>query len=273
MSKKITDKIKEMLTPSDQKVLEEAIQKLIDTRVALREEEMKTKYDELAEEYCKKEVAERLETEKATLIESYDDKLNNLEKKIVSKLDSYLEHVITEQISDETLNKIAVNEVALPLIVSIKKLFSEKYVDLDSEGSELLKQKESENAELQEKVKEMTKKIVESEERLEKSAAFLLISEKTEGLTPSQKQRVVKMFKTKSFSEIKESIDEFVSMVKEAKENVTTESKESKNIDSVLTEGTAPDDKKKEVITEENEEETETPKGTLAEAANRFMMD
>jgi len=275
MSKKITDKIKEMLTPSDQKVLEDAIQKLIDTRVALREEEMKNKYDELAEEYCKKEVVERVENEKATIIESYDEKLNNLEKKIVSKLDSYLEHVITEQISDETLNKIAVNEVALPLIVNIKKLFSEHYVDLDSEGSELLKKKDADIAELQEKVKEMTKKIVESEERLEKSAAFLLISEKTEGLTPSQKQRVVKMFKSKPFSEIKETIDEFVSMVKESNEPKKVEEKTSKKIDSVLSEGTAPEDKK-EVIKEEKEEieeKEEQNKPTLAEAANRFMMD
>jgi len=267
MSEKITDKIKKMLTPSDQKVLEEAIEKLISTRVALSEEEMKTKYDELAEDYCKKEVAERLEKEKATLVESYDEKLNNLEKKIVSKLDSYIEHVISEQISDETLNKIAVNEVALPLIVNIKKLFSEHYVDLDSEGSTLLKQKDAKVKELEEKVSEMTKKILESEERLEKSAAFLIISEKTEGLTQTQKQRVVKMFKNKAFNEIKENIDEFVSMVKESADNTVSESKETKTIDTVLSEGTAPTVKeKKEVIKEEKQV-------TLVSAAARYMAE
>ena len=268
MSEKITDKIKKMLTPSDQKVLEEAIEKLISTRVALREDEMKTKYDELAEEYCKKEVAERLEKEKAALVESYDEKLNNLEKKIVSKLDSYIEHVISEQISDETLNKIAVNEVALPLIVNIKKLFSEHYVDLDSEGSALLKQRDLKVKELEEKVAEMTKKIVESEERLEKSAAFLLISEKTDGLTQTQKQRVVKMFKNKNFNEIKENIDEFVNMVKESAEKPVLESKETKTIDNVLTEGTAPtaEEKKTEIIKEEKQI-------SLVSAAARYMAE
>ena len=269
MSKKITDKIKEMLSPSDQKVLEEAIEKLISTRVTLREEEMKTHYDELAEEYCKKEVAERMETEKAALVESYDEKLNGLEKKIVSKLDSYIEHVITEQISDETLNKIAVNEVALPLIVSIKKLFSENFVDLDSEGSNLLKTSQEKIKELEEKLSDSTKKIVESEERLEKSAAFLMISEKTEGLTQTQKQRVIRMFKNKPFNEIRETIDEFVSMVKESNDKKIEESvKETKSIDNVLTEGTAPAaPKKKEVIKED------VKPNSFITAAGRFMAE
>jgi hypothetical protein len=258
-----------MLTPADQKVLEEAIQKLVDTRVQLAEEEMKNKYDTLAEEYCKKEVAERVEKEKAALVESYDETLNNLEKKIVSKLDSYLDHVITEQISDETLNKIAVNEVALPLVVSIKKLFSEHFVELDSEGSAIIKEKSDKIVELEGKIAEMSKKIVESEERLEKSASFLLISEKTAGLTETQKQRVVRMFKNKAFDEIKETIDEFVSMIKETKENKIEESKntDTKSIDTVITEGTAPEapePKKTEVITEEKTY-------SLANEASRYM--
>ena len=97
MSKKITDKIKEMLTPEDLKVFEAAIEKMVDTRVKLKEEEIKSKYDELAEEYVSKKVSEELETAKATLIEDYDEKLKNIEQKVVTKLGSFLDHVIVEQ--------------------------------------------------------------------------------------------------------------------------------------------------------------------------------
>lgn len=268
MSKKITDKIKEVLTPSDQKVLEEAIEKLIETRVALREEELKTKYDELAEEYCRKEIEERLEKEKATLIELYDEKLNNLEKKIVSKLDSFLEHVITEQISDETLNKIAVNEVALPLIVNIKRLFTEHYIDLDSQGSAIIKQKDERIKELEERVTELSKKVLESEERLEKSASFLLISEKTEGLTQTQKQRVIRMFKNKPFSEIKENIDEFVEMIKESSLKNESVKRNTRTIDSVLTEESNTFDTEKKVVREDERQFLAT---SIVEVASRYI--
>jgi hypothetical protein len=254
--KKITDKIKEMLSPSDLKVFEDAVEKLVDKRVALKEEELKNKYDTLAEEYCTKKIAEETEKAKATLIEGYDEKLNNLEKKIVGKLDSYIDHMIAEQISDETLKKIAINEVAYPLVQGMKKLFAENYVELDSQGTVLLKQKDEKIKELEEKVASFSKKVVESEERLEKSASFLLISEKTDGLTDTQKQRVVKMFKNKKFDEIKENIDEFISMIKESNgervEVAESKKADSKSIDSVLTEAAASEPtKEKKVIKED----------------------
>ena len=112
---------------------------------------------------------------------------------------------------------------------------------------------------------EMTKKIVESEERLEKSAAFLLISEKTTGLTETEKSRVIKMFKNKPFNEIKENIDEFVSMVKETKETKVVESKQAKTIDTVLTE---------EVDTKiEEKKETIKESLSLTDVADKYMTE
>jgi hypothetical protein len=266
MSKKITEKIKEMLTPEDLKVFEAAIEKMIATRVALKEEEIKAKYDELAEEYVSKKVSEELENAKASLIEEYDVKLKSIEQKVVTKLGSFLDHVIVEQISEEAIEKLAINEIAMPIVEQIKKVFGSNYIDLDTDGSGLLKQEQKKVASLEKEISEAHAKIMESEERLEKSATFLLISEKTEGLTKTQKQRVAKMFKNKKFEEVKDGIDTFVEMIKESVESKVKPNGDKGNIDSIITEEDAIEESKK-VINEDKEE------FVYAEKANRYLDD
>lgn len=264
MSKKITDKIKEMLTPEDLKIFEEAVEKMVAQKVALKEEEIKSKYDVLAEEYVQKKVKEDLEKEKASLIESYDAKLKNIEKKVVAKLGSFLDHVIVEQISDEAVTKLAINEVAFPIVEKIMKVFNESYVQLDSDGSALLKAEQKKTVELQKQLSDSQAKIMESEERLEKSATYLLISEKTEGLTNTQKQRVAKMFKNKKFEDVQENIETFVDMIKES---IEPKSKKSDKgiIDEVITENDNITTEKVKVVNED------AP--SFAESANRFLAE
>lgn len=266
MSKKITDKIKEMLTPEDLKIFEAAVEKMVDTKVKLKEEELKNKYDELAEEYVAKKVAEGLEEAKATLIEDYDLKLKNIEQKVVTKLGSFLDHVIVEQISDETISKLAINEIAMPVVEQIKKIFGTNYIDLDTDGSGLLKQEQSKSARLEKDLSEAHSKIMESEERLEKSATFLLISEKTKGLTESQIQRVTKMFKSKKFDEVKEGIDTFVDMIKESVTIVKPIVEERGTIDEIISEGDSIVEDRARVVEEKEE-------FTFAEKANRYLND
>ena len=93
MSKTITEKIKEMLSPEDLLKFESVISSMIKDGVAkklkeitaLQEDEMKKKYDALAEKYISKELGTLVEEEKAKLVSTYDKKLSNLEEKIVAK--------------------------------------------------------------------------------------------------------------------------------------------------------------------------------------------
>lgn len=267
MSKKITDKIKEILTPKDLKIFEDAIESMVQEKVQLAEEELKNKYDKIAEDYVSKKVVEELDGEKAKLVEDYDAKLNALEKKVVTKLDSFLDHVITEQISDENLEKIALNEVALPVIEGIKKVFTENYVELESEGSKLIESATAEKETLEAQLSESIAKNMELEERLEKTASYLLISEKTDGLAETQKKRVVEMFKGKAFDEIKEKIDTFVEMVKETSKTkrVVKETKEHKTVDTVITEDDHIKEEKKTVLTEDD------AAPSVSEVANNYL--
>lgn len=266
MSKKITDKIKELLTAEDLKVFEEAVEKMIASKVALKEDELKTKYDEIAEEYVSKKVAEGIEAAKATLIEEYDEKLKAIEEKVATKLSSFLDNVIVEQISESTIEKIAINEVAMPIVEQIRKVFGSNYVNLDTDGTNILKAEQKKVQQLESALSDANTKLMEKDERLQKATVFLLISEKTEGLTNSQKQRVANMFKNKEYDEVKENIDEFVEMIKESTVVKTTTTDDKGLIDDVITEG----DVIKEsttVVTEDKEEYS------FVEKANKYLND
>jgi len=275
MGKKITDKIREMLNADDQKLLEAAIQKMIDDRVGIIEEETKKKYDELAETYVTGKVEEELEKEKARLVEEYNGKLENLEKKIVSKLDSFLDHVITEQITDEAISKIAINEVLAPVVEGVKKIYAENFIELNSDGATKLKESQDKIKNLETQLSEAMSKIMESEERLEKTATYLLISEKTQEMTKTQRERVVKMFKDKHFDEVNEKIDTFIDIVRESSETPATVEETvdtKKTIDAVLTEGDHVEAPKPVVAEKAEENKTETTQQTtFAQQANRYM--
>jgi hypothetical protein len=101
----------------------------------------------------------------------------------------------------------------------------ENNIELDSEGQKVVAEKTKAIEELEKNLSESIAKNMELEERLEKTATFLLISEKTEGLVETQKTRVLKMFKDKSFDEVKEKIDTFIEMVKESTDKKVVEEK------------------------------------------------
>lgn len=276
MSKKITQKIKDLLTQEDLKVFESAIESMISERVksklgdlvVLKEEELKKQYDVMAEEYVEKELAKQLEEAKAKLMETYDGKLSNVEKKIVAKLDSFLEHVVMEQISDEIVEKVAINETLLPLVNNIKSAFAQTHIELNSDGEKKIAELTESNEIKDKQISENLAKVVELEERLEKSAIFLMISEKSAGLTNSQKKKVVGMFKDKNFEEVESKIDDYVTLIKEGEFKKTEEKldESQKSVDDVISEEDGLKEEPKTVIKEEEE-----IKETISDVANRFF--
>lgn len=229
MDKTITQKIAETLSPEDLKIFESAVEKKIKESVALMEEEVKSKYDSLAEKYCAKKIEEATATlkakfdedlanEKATLIESYDGKLANLEQKLVSRLDAFHEHEVKNLISDETIEKIAINETYAPIVEKMRKVFAEHFIAIDTDGTAQLTEAQKSIKTLEKQVSELISEKIVLEEKMDKTASFLMISEKTQGLTESNKKRVINMFKGKKFNETQAKIDSFIDLIKESKE-------------------------------------------------------
>jgi hypothetical protein len=259
MKELITEKIKGLLTPEDLAIFETAMSKLVSDSVALRETELKAEYDQLSESYCAKRIAEDTEKVKSTLIEEYDLKLENLEQKVVARLTSFIDHLITEQISDKAIEKIAISEVASPIVEKIRKIYAESFITLDTDGSTQIKESEKRLKALETQLSEAISNKMELQDKLDQTASYLLISEKTSGLMESQKERVVKMFKGKKFSDVSGQIDNFIGVIKESR---TFPKTEKKTIDAVLDESDCIVPEKK--VIEEND-------SSLVGAASRFL--
>ena len=238
--KNILSNLKGVMTEEDLSKFETAIKEMIEEKVQILID-AKTKFlEEKAEEFCTIEVNERLKTEKQKLIKEYDNALEKFENNIVEKLDMFLESEITSNISEEAINKIAINETYRPIVEDIVKIFEEKYVALDTEGYGILKEAKESIVKLEDEVSNTIADKMELQTENDKLKSGVLFLEKTEGLTKDQKGRVLTMIEGKSYKDVKKTIASVIDLVveheeKPSKKIVVTE---SENIDEVTIEET-----------------------------------
>lgn len=267
---KLTEKLKDVLKPEDLIELEDGIKLMVSEQVKLRVEEKTIELEKKAEEFCEQEISNKLESEKEALIEEYEKKMEELETNMVEKLDNFLDTVIVEQISEESIRKIALNETYEPIIQGIKTLFEDKYVALDSNGEKLVKEQKKLVETLKNENSELIKEKMELSELAENGAIKLLISEKTDGLTDTQKQRVHIFCENKSFDDVERQIDSFIEIVEDKEENeedTLDESIDSNNSDKEIN-----DDVLTENKTEDKKVLDESSKyNTVINSANNFL--
>lgn len=232
----ISEKLKGIMTDEEISKFETSVESLIteqvESKLATEIDSIKKKYDSVAEEYCKKMIAEGIEKQKTELIAEYDQKMLVLEDKVLKGFDLFLEQEILPQISDETINKIAINEAFAPIVTGIKKVLEENYVAVDSEGSSILSEAKQEITKLTDQLSESIAEKMQLNERLEKVATYLLISESTNGLNEEQKKRVSEMFKDKPFDEAEAKIKGFVEFICESEAKKATVVEDAPNANS-----------------------------------------
>lgn len=226
----VTKKIEEILSADDLKKFEEGVDRMVADRVEkgiaaklpIMEAELKAKYDTISEKYVEQKLKAEVEKKTADLVTENDQKLASLEKKVVSRLGSFLDRVVTDSISDDILERIAVNEVALPVLEKIRGVLAESFITVEADGQKKIDEAVTKSSKIERMLSEAIAKNIALEERLEKSAVFLMISERTQGMLPDQKKQVVETFKACTFNEVDEKIDGFVKLVKEAAEPKST---------------------------------------------------
>lgn len=275
---KLKEKLKalaDVLTDEQLVSLEEQIKTMVSDEVALRVEEKTTELDKEAELYCEQEIEKRLTEEKEKLIEQYEEKLEELENTIVEKVDQFLEMEVTSQISDEMIEKVAINETFKPIVEGIQKLFEEKYVALDAEGNKILAETKAEVKELKDKLDEVYAEKLELSKLAENAAVQLKISEKTQDLTESQKQRVKVFFEDKSFDEVDSKIDSFIEMIGEAVEEDSIKETIAEEKNFSAEDGKIEENIEKEnaanVVNESDEVETKRPYSSTLNTAQKFL--
>lgn len=206
----------------------------IDSAVALKTQQLET----LAEQFCEKKAAtiarkadkkiaeqtKKLETLTQQYIneyfeekfkERYGEELQAIEDRVVDGVDVYFNYAVNEKINPELITKTAINETFAPIVQGIRSLFEEQYVPLNVSGTKKLKEANRKIAELESKLKEQYNENIRISEAAEQSAKKALIAEKTEGFTAEQKEKVNEFFQGKSFSSVKEDIDNYCSIITE----------------------------------------------------------
>ena len=206
----------------------------IDSAVALKTQQLET----LAEQFCEKKAAtiarkadkkiaeqtKKLETLTQQYIneyfeekfkERYGEELQAIEDRVVDGVDVYFNYAVNEKINPELITKTAINETFAPIVQGIRSLFEEQYVPLNVSGTKKLKEANRKIAELESKLKEQYNENIRISEAAEQSAKKALIAEKTEGFTAEQKEKVNEFFQGKSFSTVKEDIDNYCSIITE----------------------------------------------------------
>lgn len=206
----------------------------IDSAVALKTQQLET----LAEQFCEKKAAtiarkadkkiaeqtKKLETLTQQYIneffeekfkERYGEELQAIEDRVVEGVDVYFNYAVNEKINPELIAKTAINETFAPIVQGIRSLFEEQYVPLNVSGTKKLKEANRKIAELESKLKEQYNENIRISEAAEQSAKKALIAEKTEGFTAEQKEKVNEFFQGKSFSSVKEDIDNYCSIITE----------------------------------------------------------
>lgn len=236
--KAVDDKVQAKLdeeTKNLAKKADEFCQKKINEAVAKKTAEL----EELANTYCEKrckDITERaqkkldsqrkkleeaaqqyiVENFEASYVERLGKDLDDLEEALLTNLDRWLEQTITEKISPDLIQKQAVNETYAPIIEAIKSAFQDQYVALDCSGTAKIQQAVSEAAELRKDLKLQVESSYALSKKLEEAEKRALIAEKSAGLDANKRARVKNMFESRKYSDVKNSIDEYVSMLNES---------------------------------------------------------
>lgn len=253
MMKDIIEKLKGVLTEADLVTFQSDITKVIAEKVALMVEEETVKLEKLADEYCEKQITEQVAAKTQQLTEKYEEDLETLESNIVEKLDQYLDLEISEKISDELLEKVAINETYAPIIKGIQDLFESKFVALDTEGSKLLKDLTMKVESLEDKLATKINENIELNGLCEKAAIKTILSEKTADLTAAHRQKVSMFFEGKDFESIHKNIDSYVEMISE---EVSIPGKDKKATIVESTELVSDDDGTDDIILEAADKKT-----------------
>ena len=182
------------------------------SKIAMKEQEKLQSQCKMLEEAAEQYIYEYFDKK---FTEKYGQELQALEEKVITGLDKYLEYNISEKINDKLITKTAMSETYAPIIEGIQHLFEDQYVPMDLTGSKKLREAKAENAELQKSLKKQLAENMRLIDLVEDSNKKATIAEKTSGLDAQQKARVQKFFESKSLSETKKDIDDYVDMISE----------------------------------------------------------
>ena len=160
------------------------------------------------------EAKEKLEEENKVKLE---EEIISIKNNLTERADSYLEYVADEWIQE---NKLAVEnglqtEMTESFLKGMKGLFEEHYVSIPEEKYDVIENMVDKLDEMESKLNEQIEKNVALNKRLSESVADVILSDVSEGLALSQKEKLASLAENVEF-ESEESYREKLATLKES---------------------------------------------------------
>ena len=159
-------------------------------------------------------IQEEIETENEKKIV---EEITEIKEALVERVDSYLEYVADEWLKD---NKLSVehglkSEMTESFLSGMKQLFEEHYVSIPEDKYDVVENMVDKLDEMETKLNEQIERNVGLNKRLAESTADVIVSEVSEGLAATQKEKLASLAESVEFKS-EESYREKLETLKES---------------------------------------------------------
>lgn len=157
--------------------------------------EIKEKLSDIIDVKARELSEAKLQEEKDRLVEEYEEKFNEYKDDITSKFSNFVDSVLEEEmvIPDKVIEYARKGELYSDLIEQFKSRLAIDEGILDEEVKSLLKEAREEIISLRETLDEKTANELELQKDAQDMAAALYLRKKCDGLTESQKVRILEI--------------------------------------------------------------------------------
>ena len=191
--------VEEEIIEDDTPSIEEDIEALIAGEEL--SEEFQEKARTIFEAAIKTKVAEMKEEIQNQYEVSLTEEVANLKSELTERVDSYLEYVAQEWLTE---NQLAVEnglktEMTESFLIGMKSLFEEHYVTIPEEKYDVLNSMVEKLDEMEDKLNEQINKNIALNKRLAESVADVILADVSEGLALSQKDKFTSLAENVEF--------------------------------------------------------------------------
>ncbi len=192
-------------TTEEEVVEEETINVEEDIEALIAGEELSEEFQEKArtifETAIKTKVAEMKEEVQKQYEESLTEEVANLKSELTERVDSYLEYVAQEWLTENQLSveQGLKTEMTESFLTGMKSLFEEHYVTIPEEKYDVLNSMVEKLDEMEDKLNEQINKNIALNKRLAESVADVILADVSEGLALSQKDKLASLAENVEF--------------------------------------------------------------------------
>ena len=164
-------------------------------------EEFQEKARTIFETAIKTKVAEMKEEVQKQYEESLTEEVANLKSELTERVDSYLEYVAQEWLTENQLSveQGLKTEMTESFLTGMKSLFEEHYVTIPEEKYDVLNNMVEKLDEMEDKLNEQINKNIALNKRLAESVADVILADVSEGLALSQKDKFTSLAENVEF--------------------------------------------------------------------------